>query len=74
MNDDEGLLEALLGLRAELDVQEAKLGEARARLESLPHRQRYLLLTHELGMRLIETHREWLDHVEHELRPVAESR
>jgi DNA-binding PadR family transcriptional regulator len=65
--DDAGLLEALLTLRPELDAQQARLAEGIKRLEALPHRERYLLLVHNLGNRLIETQREWLDDVEEEL-------
>jgi hypothetical protein len=38
------------------------------RYEALRHRRRYLLLNHELGIRLLQAHREWLDILEHELR------
>jgi DNA-binding PadR family transcriptional regulator len=67
VGDDERLLEALLALRAELDEQQARLDQARERLEALPRRARYLLLTHDLGDRLIQAQREWLDDVEREL-------
>jgi Virulence activator alpha C-term len=53
--------------RREIDVRQARLQEARARLESLPHRRRYFLLTHDLGLRLLDAQREWLDEVEREL-------
>jgi PadR family transcriptional regulator, regulatory protein AphA len=65
--DDEKLLEALLGLRGEIEEQEAKREEARQRYEAIPHRKRYLLLNDELGTRLLQVHREWLDEVEREL-------
>ena len=42
LGDDERLLETLLRSRGELDAQEARLDEARKRLEALPHRERYL--------------------------------
>jgi DNA-binding PadR family transcriptional regulator len=67
LGDDEKLLAALLGLRAELETQQAKLDEGRARLEALPHRRRYLLLVHDLGNRLLQVQRDWLDDVEREL-------
>jgi DNA-binding PadR family transcriptional regulator len=67
LGDDGRLLEALLGLRAEIDDQQAKLMAARERLEAIPHRKRYLLLIHELGNRLLEVQRECLDEVEREL-------
>jgi DNA-binding PadR family transcriptional regulator len=67
LGDDERLLESLLTLRAKLDEQETRLGEARERLETLPHRRTYLLLVLELGTRLLQVQREWLDAVEREL-------
>jgi DNA-binding PadR family transcriptional regulator len=69
LGDDEQLLEAVLGLRDEIADQQRKLDEARERLDALPHRRKYLLLVHELGNRLLQTQREWLDDVEAELRP-----
>jgi DNA-binding PadR family transcriptional regulator len=65
--NDARLLEALLTLRPSLDAQQARLAEGLERLESLPHRERYLLLVHNLGNRMIKTQREWLDDVEREL-------
>jgi DNA-binding PadR family transcriptional regulator len=69
--DDEALGRALLTLRGEIDAQEQKLDEARLRLDELAHRKPYLLLTINLGMRLLEAQREWLDDVERELMPGA---
>jgi DNA-binding PadR family transcriptional regulator len=68
LGDDERLLDSLLTLRDEIEEQQAKLDEARNRLEALPHRRSYLLLIHELGARLLQVQREWLDDVEKELR------
>lgn len=68
LGDDERLLEALLGLRDEVEAQQVKLDEARERLEALPHRRSYLLLIHDLGNGFLQLQREWLDHVEAELR------
>jgi DNA-binding PadR family transcriptional regulator len=67
VGDDERLLAALLTLRDEIEVEQAKRDEARQRYEAIPHRKRYLLLNHKLGTRLLEVHREWLDEVEKEL-------
>src|SRR5262245_36544996 len=72
LGDDEQLLEALLGLRAEIADQQQKLDDAREPLAALPHRRRYLLLIHELGNRLLQVQREWLDDVEAELRRPAD--
>jgi DNA-binding PadR family transcriptional regulator len=68
LGDDEQLLDALLTLRDEIEGQQAKLDHARGRLEALPHRRSYLLLIHDLGNRLLQVQREWLDDVERELR------
>ena len=67
LGDDERLLESLLPLRDELDAQQATLAQGLERLDALQHRSRYLLLVHDLGNRLIEAQREWLDEVEREL-------
>jgi DNA-binding PadR family transcriptional regulator len=67
LGDDERLLEALLGLRGEIEDQQAKLEAARERLEALPHRRTYLLLVHDLGNRLLQLQRDWLDDVEKKL-------
>jgi PadR family transcriptional regulator AphA len=67
LGDDEQLLGALLTLRDEIEGQQAKLDDARQRLDALPHRRSYLLLVHELGNRLLQLQREWLDDVEREL-------
>jgi len=67
LGDDEKLLGSLLTLRNELEEQQARLDEARERLDALPHRRRYLLLVVELGDRLLQVQREWLDQVEREL-------
>jgi PadR family transcriptional regulator, regulatory protein AphA len=68
VGDDERLADALAAQREEIEAQQAKLVEARARLDELPHRRTYLLLVHELGNRLLQLHRDWLDDVERELR------
>jgi DNA-binding PadR family transcriptional regulator len=67
VGDDRQLLQSLLQLRDEIDVEQAKRREARERYEAIPHRRRYLLLVHRLGVRLLDVHREWLDEVEREL-------
>jgi DNA-binding PadR family transcriptional regulator len=73
VGDDEALARTLLTLRDEFDAQEAKLDEAWQRLEALSHREPYLLLTHNLGQRLLAAQRAWLDDVERELMPAGAS-
>jgi PadR family transcriptional regulator, regulatory protein AphA len=68
LGDDEQLAATLLTLRERIEAQQAKLEEARPRIDELPHRRTYLLLVHELGNRLLQLQREWLDDVERELR------
>jgi DNA-binding PadR family transcriptional regulator len=68
LGDDERLLATLLTLRNEIEEQQAKLDLGRERLEALPHRRSYLQLVLELGDRLLQAQREWLDDVERELR------
>jgi DNA-binding PadR family transcriptional regulator len=67
LGDDAQLLASLLTLRDEIDAEQAKRDEALRRYEALPHRRRYLLLVHALGIRLLQAHRDWLDDVEKEL-------
>ena len=67
VGDDEQLLAALLPVREAIAAQEAKLDEALARLDALAHRRTYLRLVNELGRKLLEAQREWLDDVEKEL-------
>lgn len=62
--DDAVLLASLAGLRAELDEMETHLAENRRRAATLPHRERYLALLHDLDERQIRTLREWLDTVD----------
>jgi DNA-binding PadR family transcriptional regulator len=68
LGDDERLADALVTLRPEIEGQQAKLDEALERLDALPRRRTYLLLINELGNRLLQVQREWLDDVEQELR------
>jgi DNA-binding PadR family transcriptional regulator len=70
LGDDRRLLATLLTLRGGIEVQQAKLNEARAQLAVLAHRRRYLLLVHDLGNRLLQAQREWLDEVEEALGPL----
>ena len=48
--------------------QQAQLDRGAGRLEALPHRRSYLLLVHDLGDRLLQVQRDWLDEVERGLR------
>ena len=69
LGDDQLLLASLLALRGELEVQQRTLEEGYRSLESLPHRRQYLLLVLDLGERLLDAQRTWLDEVERALGP-----
>lgn len=66
-DDDATILASLAGLRAQVEAGLADMEDMEARVDSLPHRAKYLRLLNELARRTYETQREWLDHVEAEL-------
>ena len=59
--------ESLATLRDDIADLSARLDEAEAAAENLPHRRKYLLMGHRLNRRLLEVHLEWLDEIEREL-------
>jgi DNA-binding PadR family transcriptional regulator len=69
MVDDSVLVAGLAGMRAELDDISVRLDEADRAAGTVPHRQRYLRLTHALARRIVEAHRLWVGQVERELGP-----
>jgi PadR family transcriptional regulator, regulatory protein AphA len=58
---------SLATLRDDIADLSARLDEAEAAAERLPHRRKYLLATHRLSRRLLAAHLEWLDEIEREL-------
>src|SRR5579875_1060267 len=64
--DDQALLNSFAGLREDLESVRAGLVEAEAFAHTLPERERYLSLVHDLGRRWIEAMAEWLTEVERE--------
>jgi PadR family transcriptional regulator AphA len=56
-------------LREEIAELEARLDEAEAVAEDLPHRRSYLLLNLRLARRLLSAHLQWVGEVERELAP-----
>jgi DNA-binding PadR family transcriptional regulator len=64
---DDVVLAGLQGLRNEITALSAQLDEAEANAATVPRRERYLRLNHNLGRRIVEAHRDWLDDVEREL-------
>jgi DNA-binding PadR family transcriptional regulator len=61
--------ESISALRAEIDELSARLDEAEAVAETLPHRRKYLALNLRLARRLLEAHLAWIEDVERELAP-----
>jgi DNA-binding PadR family transcriptional regulator len=59
--------ESLLAMRAEIEELRRSLSEGEERAASLPHREKYLLLTHGLARRFLAAYDDWLDEVEREL-------
>jgi len=59
--------ESIGTLRDDIADLSARLDEAEAAAENLPHRRKYLLMGHRLNRRLLEVHLEWLDEIEREL-------
>jgi DNA-binding PadR family transcriptional regulator len=60
--------ESIATLREDIADLEARLEEAEASAEDLPHRRKYLLLVTGFLRRLLELHLELVDEVERELR------
>lgn len=58
---------SLLAMRDEIDALRAQLTEAEARAETIPHRTKYLLLTHRLARHVLDAYDGWLDEVELDL-------
>ena len=67
--DDEVLAGSFAGLRDDLADVRRGLADAEAFARTLPQRDRYLRLVHDLGARLITTFDEWLDEVEEAFGP-----
>ena len=64
---EEPVRESLGTLRDDIADLSARLDEAEAAAENLPHRRKYLMMGHRLNRRLLEVHLEWLDEIEREL-------
>ena len=57
----------IVSMRADIADLLARLDEAEASAELLPHRRKYLLLTNGLVRELLQLHLGWIDQVEREL-------
>jgi DNA-binding PadR family transcriptional regulator len=60
---------SLLAMRGEIAELRASLDEGEQRAEAIPHREKYLLLSHGLARRILDAYDDWLDEVERELEP-----
>ena len=65
--DDAVLRDSLLAMRAEIAELRAGLAEGEERAPAIPHRTKYLLLSHGLARRFIDAYERWLEDVEREL-------
>lgn len=63
LTDDAATIESLRGLLAEIGELEAELAAAERAGADVPHRARYLALSHGLPRRLLAAHREWAEEV-----------
>jgi DNA-binding PadR family transcriptional regulator len=61
--------ESISALRDEITDLSARLDDAEAVAEGLPHRKKYLALNLRLARRLLEAHLQWIEDVERELAP-----
>jgi DNA-binding PadR family transcriptional regulator len=64
---DAEIVASFRGMLPELDQLEALADEMYAQADRVPHRTRYLRLSHAYAQRLVALHREWVADVEHEL-------
>ncbi len=64
---EDAVRESLSALREEIGELSARLDEATAVAETLPHRRKYLLLNLRLARRLLAVHLEWVEESEREL-------
>jgi DNA-binding PadR family transcriptional regulator len=59
--------ESLLAMRSEIAELRENLLEGERRAPAIPHRTKYLLLSHGLARRVLDAYDDWLDEVEREL-------
>lgn len=71
--DDAAIVASLRGLEAQIDELEAQLDDSERRAAAIPHRARYLSLSHRLPRKLLQAHREWVREVADELAPDGDS-
>ena len=71
MVPDAVLVAGLQSMRGEIAEIAAELDAADAAAAEMPHRARYLRLSHALARRIIEAHSTWIDQVDRELGRAA---
>lgn len=64
---DEEIVASFRGMLPELDQLEALADQMYVQADRVPHRARYLRLSHAYARRLVELHREWVAAIEDEL-------
>lgn len=64
---EEPVVQSLRALRSEIEDLSSRLDVAEEVAETLPHRQKYLLLNHRLSRALLAAYSQWVDDVEREL-------
>jgi PadR family transcriptional regulator, regulatory protein AphA len=69
---DEQIVDSFRGMLPELDALETVVAEMYAQADEVPHRTRYLRLSHAYARKLVALHREWSTAVERELTPAPE--
>lgn len=65
---EEAVRESLLAMRHELESLRDDLAAAEERAQTIPHRTKYLLLTHTLARRVLDAYDAWLREVDRDLR------
>jgi PadR family transcriptional regulator, regulatory protein AphA len=66
---EQAVLDSLRAMRDEIADLSARFDAAEAMAATIPGREKYLLLNHRLGRRIVQAHADWLDEVEQALRP-----
>jgi hypothetical protein len=61
--------ESVATLREDIADLVARVADAEASAENLPHRRKYLLLVCQFLRQLLDLHLEWIDEIERELAP-----
>jgi DNA-binding PadR family transcriptional regulator len=67
MLTDEQIIESFRGMLPELDQLEALADDMYAQADRVPHRARYLRLSHAYAQRLVALHRDWVSDIERAL-------